>query len=226
MNKEIELKEGSDLSNSSTKHSIATRVIGHFLSYVFHPLFIPLYTVFFLVYIHPYLFSGEDAWSKLRLLLQVFVNCTLLPLASVLLLKGLKFIDSIFLHTQKERIIPFVICMVFYFWNWYAFKNNLEGVELVVFSLALFISSIVGFLFNIFSKISMHAMAVGVLCSFMAVLFFSDSSIGIIWFLLSILITGLVLSARLIVSTHQPKEIFTGLVVGIISLLVANYFAN
>ena len=223
MKEETSRKEEEGLSNNSANHSIGVRIIGQFLSYVFHPLFIPLYTTFFLVYIHPYLFSGEDALSKLRLLLQVFVNCTLLPLASVLLLKGLKFVDSIFLETKKERIIPYVICMVFYFWNWYAFKNNLEGSELVAFSLALFISSIFGYLINIFSKISMHAMAVGVMSGFMAALLFKDASIGIVWFLIVLIITGLTLSARLIVSNHQPKEIFTGLVVGIISMLLANY---
>src|SRR5262245_30671348 len=100
------------------------KVPAKIISFVFHPLFIPLYLAYFIIEINTYQLAGLDDWSRLARLLQVFVNCTFLPLVSVLLIKALKFIDSVYLKTQRDRIIPYIISMIFYFWNWYAFKNN------------------------------------------------------------------------------------------------------
>lgn len=200
------------------------RFFANVISYVFHPLFIPVYITFFLIRVHPYLFSGINDWGKLANLLQMFVNCTFLPLASVLLLRGLKFIDSFYLKTQKDRIIPYMICMIFYFWNWYAFKNNRAVPELVSLSMAVFNACVFGFLVNISIKVSMHTIAMGVMSTFMTYLAFNDSINLNLYLFISILITGLVCTARLIVSDHTTKEIYTGLIIGIFSQLAAHYF--
>ena len=195
-------------------------------SYVFHPLFIPVYITLFLLLVHPYIFAGLDDWGKLGNLLQIFVNCTFLPVVTVLLLKGLKFIDSVYLKTQKERIVPYVICMIFYFWNWYAFKNNHGAKEMVSLSMAVFNACVFGFLANISLKVSMHAIAVGVMSTFMALLAFNDSANLTLYLSISILITGIVCTSRMIVSDHSAKEIYIGLVIGIFSQLAAHYFVN
>jgi len=198
------------------------RVPAILFSYIFHPLFIPAYLTYFLIRVHPYLFSGIDEWGKLSTLLQVILNCTFLPLISLLLLKGLKFIDSIFLHTQKDRIVPYVICMVFYFWNWYVFRNN-QGVEqLVEMSLGVFIASILGFLANISIKVSMHAVAVGLMCTFMAYLVFDDSINITVYLVFAVIITGIVCTSRMLVSDHSQKEIYSGLAIGIVAQLAAH----
>lgn len=196
------------------------------ISFVFHPLFIPVYITYFLISVHPYLFAGIGDWGKLANLLQVFVNCTFLPLASILLLRGLKFIDSVYLKTQKERIIPYVICMIFYFWNWYAFKNNHGVKELVSLSLAIFITSILGFLVNISTKVSMHAMASGVMSAFMALLAYYDSANLTLYLSAAILLSGIICTSRLIVADHRPAEVYSGLFIGVLSQLLAYYFVQ
>ncbi len=213
-----------DLETHSEPQHFLIKLFATTFSYVFHPLFIPIYVTLFLVYQHPYLFSAETDIEKLRLFLQMFVNCTFLPLVSVLLLRGLNFVDSIFLQSQKERIIPYIISMIFYFWNWYAFKNNIVAEELVSFSLALFIASIIGFMANIVLKISLHAIAVSVMSCFIAWLTFREIDLFILYMLISFLITGAVCTARQIVSNHSKQEIYLGIVVGLISQLLAIYF--
>jgi hypothetical protein len=200
--------------------------IARIISFIFHPLFIPVYITYFLISVHPYLFAGISDWGKLANLLQVFVNCTFLPLVSILLLRGLKFIDSVYLKTQKERIIPYVICMIFYFWNWYAFKNNHGVTELVSLSLAVFITSILGFLVNISMKVSMHSMAVGVMCTFMALLAYNDSANLTLYLSAALLLSGIICTSRLIVADHRPAEIYSGLFIGVLSQLLAHYFVN
>ena len=197
-----------------------------FISYVFHPLFIPLYITYFIIQIRSYQFAGISDWGNLRILLQVFVNCTFLPLASILLLRALNFIDSVFLKTQKDRIIPYIICMIFYFWNWYVFKNNREVKDLVSMSMAIFNASVFGFLVNISMKVSMHAIAVGVMATFLALLAFTDSSSFSLYLSIAVLIAGVVCTSRLIVSDHSQREIYYGLLIGIFSQLAAHYFVN
>jgi len=154
------------------------------------------------------------------------VNCTFLPLASILLLRALKFIDSVFLKTQRDRIIPYIICMIFYFWNWYVFKNNHEVKDLVSMSMAIFNACVFGFLVNIFMKISMHAISVGVMSTFIALMAFTDSSSFSLYLAITVLIAGIVCTSRLIVSDHTQKEIYYGFLVGVFSQLAAHYFVN
>lgn len=202
------------------------KYLANVFSFVFHPLFIPVYITLFLVLVHPYVFAGIDDWGKMSNLLQVFVNCTFLPIVSVLLLKGLKFIDTVYLKTQKERIIPYVICMIFYFWNWYAFKNNHGPKEMVSLSMAVFNGCVFGFLANISLKVSMHAIAAGVMSTFMALLAFNDNVNLTLYLSVSVLITGIVCTSRLVVSDHSAKEIYGGLAIGIFSQVAAHYFVS
>lgn len=222
VNENNELKEISLSFNE--KQPAPVRFLAAVFSYIFHPLFIPVYITLFLLFGHSYIFAGLDDWGKLGNLLQIFVNCTFLPIASVLLLRGLKFIDSLYLRTQKERIIPYMISMIFYFWNWYAFKNNHGALEMQSLSLAIFNSSIFGFLANISLKVSMHAIATGVMSTFLTLLAFSDSTNLTLYLSIAFLITGIVCTSRLIVSDHSSKEVYLGLVIGIFSQLAAHYF--
>ena len=208
------------------KQPLVLQWLAKFISYVFHPLFVPLYITYFIIQIRSYQFAGIDDWGNLRILLQVFVNCTFLPLVSVLLLRALNFIDSVYLKTQKDRIIPYVICMIFYFWNWYVFKNNHEVRDLVSMSMAIFNACVFGFLVNISMKVSMHAISAGVMCTFMALLAITDSSSFSLPLSIAVLIAGLVCTSRLIVSDHSPKEIYYGFLVGVFSQVAAHYFVN
>src|SRR5688500_8300130 len=88
------------------------RIGARIISILFHPLFIPVYIGWFLIYIL-HQFPNLDAWRKTLLLIQFFVSYTLLPLATMLLAKALGFVDTIYLSTQKDRIIPYIACGIF-----------------------------------------------------------------------------------------------------------------
>jgi len=202
------------------------RVLAKIISYVFHPLFIPVYLAYFIMRVHAYEFAGLDNWGMTLKLILIIVSCTFVPLVSVLLLRGLNFIDSIFLKTQKDRIIPYVICMTFYFSVWFYFRKNHEISGLVSMSLAIFNASVFGFLVNIVMKVSMHAIAVGVMCTFVALMAFTDSVSYSFYLSIAILISGIVCTSRLIVSDHKPKEIYYGFLIGVFSQIAAHYFVN
>ena len=206
------------------KQPYIIRLIAHIISYVFHPIFIPVYTAWFLIYIQPYLFSGFTQKKLTFTMIQFLVMYALFPLVTTLLLKGLNFIKSVQLKSQRDRVIPYVICMIYYFWVWYVLKNQPEYPSAIVqFTLAIFIASIGGLMGNIYMKVSMHAIAVGVVATFMMLLGFSQNINFGLYISIALLITGLVATARFIVSDHTPKEIYGGLLIGILSQLIAHY---
>jgi len=215
-----------EIREKPPKQPLILRAFASLISYVFHPLFVPVYVVCFLVYIQPYLYAGMDSRGKLIVIAQAFVAYTFFPLITVLLLRGLRFIDSIFLKTQRDRIIPLIASMLFYFWAWYV-RLNLPDTphELLYFSLAIFIVSILGLMANIYQKVSMHAMAMGVAATFILLMGFSQDVNFTVYTTITLLLTGLVCTSRLIVSDHTSREIYTGLFVGIISQVIAYYLA-
>jgi hypothetical protein len=200
----------------------AIRLIARSISYIFHPLFVPVYVIAFLLYIHPFVFAGTTGWDKKMVFLQTVLMYGFFPLVTVLLLKALDFINSIYLHKQKDRIIPFVICNIWYFWIWYVWRNlpNSPG-EIVILAMAIFLASAIGLMANIYMKISMHAISVGVAISFMLFLSVTQSINFGVYISIAFLIAGLVCTARFIVSDHTAPEIYTGLLVGGVSQLIA-----
>src|SRR5690349_9323551 len=83
------------------------RVIAKIISYIFHPLFIPTYIFLWLALRFPYEFAGITPTGLMLRKISVFWITAFFPAFSVFLLWRLKFIDSIFLKTKKERIIPY-----------------------------------------------------------------------------------------------------------------------
>ena len=199
----------------------ALRFMARVVSVVFHPLFIPVYIAWFLIYVYG-LFPASVPGERALLLLRFGVMYTIFPLVTVLLLKGLGFVQSVFLRTQKERIIPYVACGLYYFWMWYVLHNQPHTPrQLVLFSLGIFLASSLGLMLNSYFKISMHALAVGVAVAFITILgFLSFTDFGF-YISLALLAAGMVCTARLINSEHQPFDVYGGLAAGILMQVVA-----
>ena len=200
------------------------RILAHFFSFLFHPLFIPLYVVAFLVFYHPSYFSGFSAYLKKNLLFTTILNTVFFPALAVLLMKGLKFIDSVFLKTQQDRIGPYLASMIFYFWAarvFFKFTPELDPV-LPSFMTGVFITSVVALLSNIYFKISMHAMGAGGLLGIFLIIMKTNTMLMTWPLCIALLITGIVCTSRLLVSDHDPKEIYTGLLAGLFCQFVVS----
>ncbi|HUR11689.1 MAG TPA: hypothetical protein VM012_09995 [Flavitalea sp.] len=198
------------------------RVPALIVSYLFHPVLIPVYVVLFLIYWHPLVAAGNNTLQKLFLLISVFVNCTLLPSISVLLMWRLKLIRSVFLNTQKERLIPYAAAMIFYFWSWYVLNHERNVPEEVkLFLLGSFISVIAAWLANIYFKISIHALAVSGMAFFVSEIALTGEGSPGQYLSVAWLIVGVVCSARLALGHHRPFEIYAGIILGIASQVIA-----
>jgi hypothetical protein len=92
--------------------------------------------------------------------------------------------------------------------------------------MAIFLASAIGLMANIYMKISMHALAMGVAISFMLLLAFTQSASSGLYISVVLLISGLVCSSRFIASDHSQKEVYGGLLGGIIALVIAMLFVG
>ena len=190
-----------------------------------HPLFIPLYITGFLLFVHPLMFAGYERVAKLKLLATVFVNLVMLPGITVFLCWRLKFIESIHLKTQKERIIPLAAAMIFYFWCWFVLRNFSEiPVLFRQFLLGSFITLIMAWMANIYFKVSLHALAVGGLFYFTALVVFGFEGGSAGYLAVAVIISGLVCTSRLITHAHRPFEVYAGFILGVFSQILAVWF--
>lgn len=199
------------------------RLVAHFFSVVFHPLFIPLIGAWFLAFVQPGYFTGMPPNDRILILIQVVFNTIFFPALTVLLLKALGFIKSIFLPTQRDRIVPYIATNIFYFWMFYVFHNQPEIPNILTsFIFAAFLASSAGLLSNIYFKISMHALGVGALCGLILIIIFSSFSYPVfLTVMLAFFITGMVSTSRMMISDHRPVEIYSGIFFGIICQLIA-----
>jgi hypothetical protein len=214
--------QNSALTAVPSRQPVALRVAATVISYVFHPLFITTYVAAFLLFLHPYAFTGMNEKVKLFRLITVFFNTGFVPAFAVFLMWRLRLIDSVYLRTQKERIIPYAASMIFYFWCWYVLRTLADTSPLLKqFLLGSFLAVVAAWLLNIYYKVSMHAVAVGGMVAFGLLLTFLQYDVTGLYFSVAVLITGLVCTSRLVVSDHHPFEIYTGLMAGIACQLLA-----
>lgn len=209
---------------SPQKISPLLKIPALLLSYLFHPIFIPLYVLLFIVYIHPSYFSGFSASAKFRTILILLQNAVFYPLFCVLLLKGVGFIDSVFLRTQKDRIIPYIASGIFFFWTFLVFKQQPEFARILPsFMLGVFLASSAALIANIYFKISMHAIGLGGMLGIFLIIANSNSMLMTWPLSTALLISGLVCTARMLISDHKAKDIYSGLSLGILAQFIAAY---
>ena len=194
-----------------------------FLSYIFHPIFVPLYAIAFLVYIHPSYFTGFSERRKLFTILISAYNLIFYPLLSIVLLKAVGFIDSVFLRTRKDRIIPYMACGIFFFWAYTVFKKQeMYPPIMASFILGVFLAASAGLIANIYYKISMHAIGMGGWLGLFWVVALSNTMLMTWPLAIVLLCTGVVCTARLILTDHTEKDIYSGLIIGFLCQWVAS----
>ncbi len=195
------------------------------ISILFHPLFVGVYMAFFLLFIHPTYFLGFNEKAKLLKLLTVINNNVFFPLLVVALLRGLGFNKSVKLETQKERIIPYIASITFFFWTYYVFRSQPENPTiLVVMCRGMFIASSIALIANSYFKISMHAIACGGLLGLLYLTMYDGTISSGLPMMIGIFITGLVLTSRKIISDHTWFDLVIGLLVGLIPQLTGIWF--
>lgn len=213
--------QGPQAKGTSSK---TLRAIATFISYVLHPVFMPLVMVYVIYLITPVSFVQYDERELGLVFIQIAMATIFFPLLVVLLLKGLGFISSIFMRNQKERIIPVLSTMICYWWISHVFKNLDAPLILQVLLRGAYWGMIVLFICSIFYKISMHTIAAGGMLGVLIVLLMLSPVRMTIPLFVGIGIAGLSGTARLLLGAHTQFEVWTGYIFGILVMLGAYWY--
>jgi hypothetical protein len=194
------------------------------ISYLFHPMFMPVVMAIVISYLNKSEFVGTTPAERGNFLLNIVLNTIFFPLLTTLLLKALGFIESIQLKTNKERIIPLIATMIFYFWNYWSLKHLNTPLSLKVLMLGAYWGVILVFMANIFVKVSMHTAAAGGAIGIVIVLMMIGNFNLLIPFLLTMLIGGIIGTARMVLQAHKPGEVWLGYLIGVLVQLGAYWY--
>lgn len=187
------------------------------LSYILHPLFIPIggTLAYFLItprYVPLELQSGN--------ILPIFILTVIIPIIFFLILKNMGLVTSLFLPTLKERLYPLIISLGLYLLILYKVIPQNYISELYYFFVGLMVSvgaSLLLLLLKI--KTSMHLLGMGTILIYVVGLSIHfETNITLALGILTLL-TGLVTTSRLYLKAHNVAELLIGFFIGVFSQL-------
>jgi hypothetical protein len=183
------------------------------VSYVLHPLWMPLFTLSLVYWIDPFLGLHPPVF---RFLLFILVVNTVAPGLSVLFMVRRGVITDLEIRRKRERFIPFLLFLFYYGLSYALIRLRVEYVptDVLVVFFALIVSLVVGMLFTLRTKISMHLMAIGGLCGSLAA-FNEMHLLGRDYIIALVLIgAGLLGWARIRMGVHSHRQVYLGFLVG------------
>ena len=203
------------------------------VSGVFHPLLVATYMFLILMAVNPYLFgvSGLGEKRALILLLMIVLYTAVIPLISVGLMRALDMVSSISMEERSERIGPLLLVMVLYFWTYYNLSQSNDTPTIFsAFLLGVVIALGVAFAINAVDKVSLHAVGMGGLTGMMMVTTWYFGAAGLrlgeltvnlgVLLLITVILAGLVGTARLRLGAHDDLQLYVGYAVGFLAQAV------
>lgn len=185
------------------------------VSLLFHPLLMPLYGLLVIFYAPTILAYLPSAIKKILFLI-ILINNVFVPLSLMPYFRYRNIITSWAIKDRKERILPLIVTSVLYSVTAYViYRFKIPGFIKSYILVSAFLVIAVTIL-NFWWKVSIYSAAAGAvtaLISLLSVLMQADLT-GLL--VIAILITGIVMSARLYLSSHKPAEVWTSLFLGMV----------
>jgi membrane-associated phospholipid phosphatase len=198
--------------------------IAKLLSVLFHPLLMPTYAILILFNINSHYLHVLPFEYKLILLGFVFIFTFILPAVSMFFMVKLKLVESIEMHSSKERPIPLIIVALFFYATYHIFRELPVDTIFTMFMLGATVLVLLSLLINYIYKISLHMMALGgLLATLIGFSFLIHQDIRSYIFLL-IIIAGITGTARLKLNAHSPSQVYAGFLVGVSVMLALFWF--
>lgn len=190
--------------------------VSNILSWVFVPLLMPVYGIILIFTLSILSMAPFD--TKLVFTLIVFGANFVVPMLAVLLLRKMGLVQDIGLNGRGERTLPYIITVLCL--GGTAFFLYMKGAPLWV---AMFfaggaLAALVNFLVNFRWKISAHAAGMAGIVAMLIQIMKEGSPSGDItwWIVASIILCGMLCSARVWLGRHTLMQVIAGSAVGFI----------
>ena len=193
------------------------------ISYIFHPLIMPLLGVIFYFSKSPRFIPREVIQAKL---VSLSILTIILPILLFYLLRTLGKVKSINLASTEERIYPLILNSIIIILVLKRIATPSQVIELYFFFLGILISNLTCLLLAILKfKASIHMIGIsGIFMFFVALsIHFSININGTL--ALMVIIIGAIATSRLHMNAHTYIELILGFFIGMIpQLILVNYW--
>ena len=189
--------------------------ISKILSYILHPIFMPLIVIWILLnYVEYFQLVFSNYTKPLYIIIAVFT--LILPLAASVLFVIFKKVESLEMRTKEERNGPVFVSIMIMIIGYPFFKSisQLSPYLTSVYLSSVFIL-IIAFLITKRWKISLHMLGIGgATGSFIALNYIFGGMF--FWVILFLFLSGLLVSARLNLKAHNRSQVYAGFLLGCI----------
>jgi hypothetical protein len=202
------------------------------LSVAFHPLIITTYLFALLFILSPDLVgvSAFELPALGSLLLLLCLNTFIAPTIVIYYFQRMGIISTLHVDDLSERRLPYLACVIIYALATYLFGWQLEPIGELAPQISIILGSVtvslmIVTLISFYLKISAHATGIGGTIGMLSGLLMRfDETILLIPLLITILIGGWLLSARLHMNAHTPGQILGGFICGVLVSSMTVYF--
>lgn len=193
-------------------------ILARVFSFVFHPLLMATYLLGLLSFFLPAALYPVNVQSNVTFLLSIFVMTFVLPALNILFLKILGTVSSFTMEKREERIRPFFLITLIYCFVTYilAVKSRISTDD-NVFKILLIIDLLIitGTMITFFYKVSIHSLGIfGVIGVVLPLNKVAENNTLFIPTMVLFIVAGIVMSARLQLNSHTPREVLVGALTG------------
>lgn len=195
-------------------------VLARIISYVFHPLLMGTYLFALMALLLPAALYPINASSQFLFVGVFFMMSFALPVIMLSMMKAFGSIRSLTMENRQERIFPFFMILALYATFTFMFtyqdklvpEHNLFKFMLIIDALVL-----VSLLITFFYKVSVHAIGIAGLAGILLPLNQQSDNELLLWVTIGVVVlAGVVMSARLQLNAHTPRQVLVGALVGLL----------
>ena len=191
------------------------------ISIIGHPIFHPTWMMIILMVSGITNFMSQN--NSIFLGITVLMTC-LIPGLVIMMVKRWGFIKSLEMEDREDRLGPLFIMLLFLYAA-YRYFNNIPTLSIFSFYLtAVIVVTAVAFVLSFFWKISLHTLGWGCFTAFLFIMTTVSVRMYLLYFIASIVITGIVAAARLKLGSHNNAQIYTGFAMGFAAVIVSYFF--
>jgi hypothetical protein len=145
----------------------------------------------------------------------------LLPVLNLYLLKRFNIVKDFKMEDKSQRSLPYFVTAFFYFGITYLIWNFSISPVFRAILFASSISILLSSLINYKWKISAHMVGAGGLVATIFFVSYFLKQQNTIWICATFLFAGITGSARLLLQAHTEKEVYSGFLLGIVSVTLS-----
>jgi membrane-associated phospholipid phosphatase len=192
--------------------------VAKIISILFHPLLMATYLMGLLSQTLPSALFPINAESFRSFLLLIFLMTFALPVVSVSFFRIFGMVKSFSMEERSERVRPFFFIAVLYaFITWLFISKSGMNLNDSFLKLLIIIDALVllATVITFFYKISVHSMGImGMLGILFSLNRIAENNSLFIPTIVVLIIAGLVMSSRLQLNSHTPRQVMFGATIG------------